>query len=354
MTDDREIETRLRTALTAEADSVDPADRLAEIRTATAPIRRPGWRTWLTPLAAAAVVAAIAVGAWFGLRPGTSTPTPVGTTPPVAAPTTPPSGTTDPSSSPTSGAAVSTEAVVLPVFHVAGVSTATGFGLVRELVPVTLPAGASVEDRANAALALAVTLPTDNPNHFLAAWPPGTRATWVTMPDPEIGISLSGAGDPQLTEGADRLVVQALVWTVTAVAQREAAPVPVVVASGGAIFPGLDANVFKRPSTDRAFEEVAPVWVDGPHAGQRVSATAPVVVTGQACAAEGTVAWELSLNDAVVRTGSTTASSRCPEQGTWSVDLGSLAPGRYAVRALERSAQDGRTVASVVVPFTVG
>jgi len=37
MTDDRELEQRLRDALTAEAEGVDPPDRLAAIRAATAP-----------------------------------------------------------------------------------------------------------------------------------------------------------------------------------------------------------------------------------------------------------------------------------------------------------------------------
>ena len=46
MTDDRELEGRLRQALRAEADGVDPADRLAAIREAARPERQRGYGPW--------------------------------------------------------------------------------------------------------------------------------------------------------------------------------------------------------------------------------------------------------------------------------------------------------------------
>ena len=90
-------------------------------------------------------------------------------------------------------------------------------------------------------------MPADNPNRFVAAWPAGTTARYVALPAPEVGVSLSGPGVTGLTEEAQRLAVQALVWTVTAAVQQAGAPVPVTVASGGPIFETVGTNVFKRP-----------------------------------------------------------------------------------------------------------
>jgi immunoglobulin-like protein involved in spore germination len=362
MTDERDLEQRLRDALAHAGSRVEPAQRLDAIRSAAA---RPGadlGRSWLRPLAAAAAVAAIAVFAvlaWVGLRPGVPPPTPAGPTPTVTtgvgATSSPSGGTSGASASATADrtAAAATVAVAVPVFHVAAEPGGSGFGLVREFLPALLPTGAGTVDKANAALALAVAVPADNVNHFVAAWPAGTRATWVTLPDPEIGVALTGPGLAGLPEEAQRLAVQALVWTVTGVAGRDA-PVSVTVSSGGNIFETVPSNIFKRPGAERAFEEIAPIWLDAPYAGQTLSRQWPVVVSGQACVFEAALAWELSAAGSVVDKGTTHASSGCPQQGSWSVDLGTLKPGGYEFRALAYSAKDGSIAAENVVRFSVG
>ncbi|MEP6650979.1 MAG: Gmad2 immunoglobulin-like domain-containing protein [Lapillicoccus sp.] len=365
-----EIEDRLRGALSREADAVRPDDRLDDIRAAVSPTTRRR-RPWVLPIAAAAAVAAIAV-AWFGLRP-TSGPPPIPATPSVTAPVSPapstapqPSGS-QPSGSPSSGspssgspssgtsAPAQTVAVALPVYYVAPPGSADGhYGLVRVFVPGQLPVGATPAQRADASLAAAVTLPATNPNRFVAAWPAGTTARFVALPAPEVGVSLSGPGVTGLPEEAQRLAVQALVWTVTAAVQQAHAPVPVTVASGGTIFESVGTNVFKRPADERQFEEIALIWVDSPYAGQALAAGKAVVVTGQACVFEATVAWELRQGGSVVRKGTTKASSGCPLQGSWSVTLGVLASGQYEFRAIEYSAKDGSIAFQNIVPFTVG
>jgi hypothetical protein len=245
--------------------------------------------------------------------------------------------------------------VALPVYYLAPPGSSDGrFGLVRVFVPGQLPAGATVAQKADAALAAAMTVPADNPNRFVAAWPAEVTARYVALPAPEIGVSLSGPGVRGLTEQAQRLAVQALVWTVTAAVQQATAPVAVTVASGGPIFETVGTNVFKRPADQQVFEEVAPIWVDSPYPGQALAGGKAVVVTGLACVHEANVTWELRQGGSVVRQGHTMASSGCPQQGSWSVGLGTLAGGRYEFRATEISMKDGSVAFANVVPFTVG
>jgi len=357
-----EMEDRLRGALTREANGIRPDDRLGDIRAAVSPTaaRR---RSWLPPIAAAAAVAVMAVGAWIALRP-TSAPSPIPATPsttvPVSpAPSTPPgaSGTGSGTGSATSAtsAPVPTVAVALPVYYVAPPGSADGhYALVRVFVPRQLPVGATPAQKADAALAAAVTVPSSNPNRFVAAWPAGTTARYVALPAPEVGVSLSGPGVTGLPEEAQRIAVQALVWTVTAAVQQAGAPVPVTVASGGTIFESVGTNVFKRPGDERVFTEVASIWVDSPYAGQALAGGKTVVVTGQACVFEANLTWELRQGGSVVKRGNTTASSGCPQQGSWTVDLGVLAAGQYEFRGIDVSAKDGSVAYQEIVPFSVG
>jgi hypothetical protein len=360
-----QLEAELRGALTREADAVRPDDRLGDIRAAVSPTRRrPG--SWWAPIAAAAAVAAIVAAAWIGLRPGT-TPAPVPATPSTTAPVAPapsPAPTTAPTTAPaTSGTGspsatstpVPTVAVALPVYYLAPPATSSGhYRLVRAFVPGQLPAEATVAQKADAALAAAVTVPADNPNRFVAAWPAGTTARYVALPAPEVAVSLSGPGVTGLTEEAQRLAVQGLVWTVTAAVQQATAPVAVTVASGGPIFETVGTNIFKRPAPEQQYEELATIWVDSPYAEQALAAGQPVVVTGQACVFEANVSWELRQGGSVVKQGHTMASSGCPGGGTWRVDLGTLAAGRYEFRAIEVSMNDGSIAFQNIVPFSVG
>ncbi len=346
------IEERLRGALSREADGIRPDDRLGDIRAAVSPAagRRP---SWLPPIAAAAAVAVIAVGAWIALRP-TPAPAPIPATPSTTAPVIPVPSTPPGSATSATSAPALTVAVALPVYYVAPPGSAGGhYGLVRVFVPGQLPVGATPAQKADAALAAAVTVPATNPNRFVAAWPVGTTAKHVALPAPEVGVSLSGPGVTGLPEEAQRIAVQALVWTVTAAVQQAGAPVPVTVANGGTIFESVGTNVFKRPADDQQYTEVAPIWVDSPYAGQALAGGKPVVVTGQACVFEANVTWELRQGGAVVQRGNATASSGCPQQGSWTVDLGVLAAGQYEFRGIEVSAKDGSVAFQEIVPFSV-
>ena len=255
---------------------VRPDDRLGDIRAAVSPTRRRR-RSWCAPIAAAAAVAVIVVGAWIALRPSAAPP-PIPATPSTTVPVSPVASTPPGASGTARGPAPATVRHLAPAPHrgrrppglLPGPpgSPDGRYGLVRVFVPGQLPAGATLAQKADAALAAAVTVPADNPNRFVAAWPAGTTARYVALPAPEVGVSLSGPGVTGLPEEAQRIAVQALVWTVTAAVQQATAPVPVTVASGGPIFETVGTNVFKRPGAERQFEELASIWVDSPYAGQ--------------------------------------------------------------------------------------
>ncbi|WP_426567088.1 Gmad2 immunoglobulin-like domain-containing protein [Angustibacter sp. McL0619] len=85
--------------------------------------------------------------------------------------------------------------------------------------------------------------------------------------------------------------------------------------------------------TDPAYEVLGSIWVQTPGEGQVVGS--PVTVQGSACTFEANVAWQLFSGSQVVRSGHTTASIACPERGSWTVDLGDLAPGSYTFRAFD-------------------
>ncbi len=82
-------------------------------------------------------------------------------------------------------------------------------------------------------------------------------------------------------------------------------------------------------------------------------------MSGQACTFEGNVAWEVTgggptTRGPVLRSGHTTASSGCPQRGTWQVTLSGLSPGVYTFRAYEPDEQGNGTLAgSDSVTFVV-
>lgn len=349
-----ELEDRLRGALTQEADEVRPAHRLDDIRAAVSPSTR---RRWLPPLAAAAAVAVIAVGAWIALRPTAGPPpvpaTPSTTMPVVPAPTPTPS---DPATGSTTTAITApgpTVDVAVPVYYVAPPGRSDGrYGLVRTLASVQAAPDADVAWATKAALIRAVQVPDPNPNTFVDPWPDQTVGA-VTVEADHISIDLAEPGRSGLDPAVQRLAVQQLVWTATAAAKLDV-PVYITVVGGRDLFDSVPGHRFQRPAPDQAYQELASVWVDSPSAGQTLPAASPVTITGQACTFEANVRYELRRGGAVVKQGTTTASSGCPQQGSWTVVLGTLPAGSYTFRAIDISQKDGSVAFQDTVPFSVG
>ncbi|MGV1008895.1 MAG: Gmad2 immunoglobulin-like domain-containing protein [Dermatophilaceae bacterium] len=362
-----DLEDGLRRAFAQEAESISPDERLTRIRDDAALSPGRVARRWLAPLAAAAAVLLVGGLAWLlVLRPGRSTPVPIATDT-VTAPAIPtasgsPSATSTVTSTSTARPSTASPAAppapvgvrTLPVYYVGNGTTAHPWLLYRAFLP-----GQQVASDASAQAAQAVTIALagqDGNGHSLTAydgfqqpWRPGTTASTSVGPA-EIQVVLSGPGRTGLSTDQQRIAVQQLVWTATAAAGADL-PVRVTTATGGAIFEATPAGVFRRPAA--TYEDLAPLWVTEPSRYGTLPSGRPVTVSGQACVFEAQFSWELSKAGAVVRSGTTTASSGCPDRGTYSIELGVLPAGDYSIRVFEPSAKDGSVAAETRAPFTV-
>ena len=344
---DSDIERQLRESLRRHAERITPRERRTEIlamvheQTETTEPRR----RWLIPVAAAASVALIGAIAWGVANTGTQQVTPAGTS------------TSSTTAAATSNATGVTTQVALPAYFV-GANSGTGdtFGLYREFVRTAVPAGATPAQKAKAAVAVAMNAqPFTNFEPYLQPWS-GTKVNDVTVAPGLITITLSGPGASGFTPEQTKLAVQELVWTAQAAIGQGTIPVKFVVADGSPKLFGAYATnkTYNRPTKEQQYEDLAPIWILSPERGKVFAAGAPVVANGESCAFEATTQWQLKKGGAVVKSGSTMASSGCPIRGTWQVNLGVLAPGNYTFRMFEVSMKDGQSlVAETSKPFTV-
>lgn len=356
MSDD-ELERRLRRALHDEADRVTPTDRWDRIHAMSEQQQDQGARRprWLAPVAAAAAVALIAGGGFALSRRGDSpTPTVASTT---SAATTP-AATTGSSPSPARSATQQPVAPVvttaLPAYFV-GTNGGTGdrWGLYREFINAQVPGNASAEDRARAALTLAMhSRPSPD---YLTAWA-GTAVPAVKVSPTGIRITLGNKGAGGFTREQTRLAVQGLVWTAQAAVGKGTLPVTFTVSDGSTALFGIwpTSKSYNRPPADQTYEDLATLWITTPPRGAVLHAGNDVVVKGESCSFEGASQWQLKQGSTVVRSGHMQATSGCPSRGTWQVDLGVLAPGTWTFRAYERDMQSGTTtVGDTSHTFTV-
>ena len=363
--DERTVEA-LRAALDEQAALIEPGDRLDQILETARPQRAGGLARWVLPLAAAAAVAAVVAGLWLGLPDG-SEPVPGGserppaTVSPSVSPSVGPTATDSPTPTPSTSHTPPTASgtpVALPVYYAAPIGDdARMVRLYREWL--TVPGVTREADdrlRARTAVELAITAVPPGTDGYLRSWD-GVDLLDVSVTDARITVTLSGPGGEGFSEDTERVSVQQLVWTAQAAVGRGPIPVWFVLADrSDAIFGTQPVDrPYNRPSSrDQYHEDLAPIWVTSPTRGQELPA-GPVTVTGEASVFEATVSWQLLREGgAVVDDGFVTASAGAPGRGTFEIGLGTLAPGAYAVRVYELSAEDGRTVsAETTMPFTV-
>lgn len=354
------LERQLRQALTMEAQRVHPHDRLANVlRVAheegptSAGTRQ---RRWLLPVAAAATVALIAGGAWAATHGDDNQLVP---TPPASSgsattgsATTPAPSSTRPSPTvpPVAGSAS------LPVYFVGPVAPGKPTDkLFREFLRGDVSSAASPAERAKAALVLAINAQAySGSDGYLQPWA-GQAIGDVTVTSQRISIVLANAGASGVGPETQRLAVQELVWTAQAAVGRGPIPVQFSIANGSPALFGRfpTSRTYTRPGSSDLSTDLAPIWVTSPGRDAVLSTATPVVVQGEAIVFEAAVAWELRQGQAVVRSGTTTASIGAPAQGSYSVNLGRLTPGSYAIRVFETSAADGSVAAEKSVSFTI-
>lgn len=298
------IEADLHDAVQSYGTSVQPGDRLGEIRRATRHRSRPSWQQpWLLTAGAALATAAVVVGAFAAARPAAE-------------------------DAPTAAGTSERDVIVYEIGQVGGE---------QWLYPEQVAAedtGAAVDDSIRALL----DHQPDEPGHH-NAWGscPSDSLKWISASTEGVTVSLDTATCGGLTGPSGAAQRQQLAWTV-----RDAvgAAVPVTISDDGG---GPTRTV--RPDA----AAVSPVLLDSPVPDATVAS--PVTVEGRGNTFEGNVQWEVLSGDEVVDSGFETAGT----MGTFrpfrfTVDL---PDGDYIVRAFAISMEDGTLQAEDSVSFTV-
>ena len=302
------IENDLHDAVQSYGSSVQPADRLGEIRRATrapAPWRRPA------PLvggAAAVATAAIVLGAVALLSPGTG------------------GGPVDGDR----GDVVAFERQVI-IYEVGSV------GAQQWLYPRTVQVEDTDDALHDAVSALLTTEPEDGKQNLWLVCPPAGELTSVRASDVRTTVSFTGpAVDCDLHL---RPRQQQMAWTLY---EATGADTPLVLEVDG-------RPVTPQPITADA-DALSPVLLDLPADGAVVDS--PVLIAGRGNTFEGNVQWQvLDSEGTVVRRGHETAGS-FGQFRPFQIST-RLPPGDYTARAFETSAEDGSLVAEDLRTFTV-
>jgi len=283
-------------------------------------------RPWLfgaggAALATAAVITAVAMIG--NPLKQSADPGPVGTTnttpTQVVEPT--PSETTTPPATP---------GEALPVYFVG--DTPKGPRLYREFQPNT-------DDTEPVSTAVSLALGTALDPDYRTGWPAGASVTSAGVTQDLITIGLAGnlhdrpAG---MSEAEAQLAIEQLIYTAQAAYGQGRVPVQFLLNDSH-----TDA-LLGQPASEPLAEgdpmsTLALVSLTDPSEGQQVSGT--LHVTGQACAFEANVPWQLLQGTKVVDSDHFTAEQGCdgvklyPFAGD--IDLSGLAPGTYTLRIQE-------------------
>lgn len=334
--DDDPLAARLRAALSAEADMVQPGDDgLSSIRERTA--ARPWWRQPAAP-AAAAAAALLLVAGGVALRAGGGEDATNGDV--AAAQTTAPTSEA-PSPTPSPSETPSTPPRFAGDVYVYYLSDDDGAPrLYRERHPGT---GSSP---AVAAVSAMLGQPAVDPD-YASPWPSGTTLSSYAVAGGTATVNLSDF--PRVGAAYEQAAVQQLVYTVTA-NDKSVSRVRLLV--GGAAPPSGHQD-WSQPVVRAPLADVQGlIWLLGP--AQDASVSSPVEITGFGTAFEGTISWEVYADGgagAKVAEGFAQGGSNGEFAGFQdSVDL---PPGSYQIRAFEASAEDGSPIHVDTKTFTV-
>ncbi len=356
--DDDLIAARLRRALEAEADMVDPSgDGLGHIRTGIEARRRRSW--WRHPalaLAAAAGLGLAAGGLWFGLTgkgsddttavAGGGSPAPTSSTSPNSTPT---PTSTPTSSAPTTGAPVplrstprtAASTVTVPVYYQH--DDGSGPRLYREFHRTRL-----VTDKITTALTQMFATPAQDPD-YSSRWPKDATVRGVSIAGGTATVDLSRAATTaNLSDAAADVALQQLVYTATA---ADLSVRKVKLTFGGR---PVDVLWGHLALADRSFARAPKldvqglIWILAPRQGDR--AASPVTVSVYGTAFEGNVTLKVLRGATEVTT--TTVTTAMGEFASASTKL-SLPAGSYSLRAYDDNAETGALVERDSKSFTV-
>ena len=227
--------------------------------------------------------------------------------------------------------------------------TAQGFRLVREVHQVSKIENDLGDDKGLNSLLMLVNgqLPPYDGDQ-VTLWNNGTKVNSVTAVDGVATVDLS-LGRISLGSESEQRAIDQIVWTLT---ENNSAITSVKFTIDGKASESLAGHVDLTQPFVRApsYEVLASVWIN---LLDRSDMKNPVTISGSACTFEANVAWELTQSGDVVKSGSTTSATACPDRSDWKVDLGELPAGNYLFKVSDLSAKDGSLIFADTKAFTV-
>jgi hypothetical protein len=340
MSDDDQMETRLRRALNSEAAMVQTAgDGLQKIRDGIDSRRRRAW--WRNPalaLTAAAVLGVAVGGLYFGARDNNTAVLPGGTsnspTPtPSGSPSSTPSLSESPSPSDSATAPGNSAPVYVYYIHDDGQSPR----LYREK-PMGVGAGSASEAALRAMFA---GQPADP--DYSTPWD-NTKLRSYSVAGDTATVDLSKF--VALGAAVETAAVQEIVYTVTA---NNTSVKKVQLLVRGKTPPSGHSDWSSPVARAPMVDVQGMIWILAPTQGATVSS--PVKIDGYGTAFEATINWEVRKDGVVVKSGYAMGGSN-GVFGEFHATV-TLPPGDYELAAFESSAKDGSPLHIDTKNFTV-
>lgn len=252
------------------------------------------------------------------------------------------------SDSPSPSASSTIDVVQDYSFYFVG-ETAQGFRLVREVHQVSKIENDLGDDKGFNSLVMLVNgqLPPFDGDH-VTLWSNGTKVNSVVTVDGVATVDLT-LGRISFGSESELRAIDQIVWTLIA---NDPSVTLVKFTVDGVSSESLAGHVDFGQTFALApsYEVLAPVWID---LLDRSDVKNPVSISGSACTFEAAVAWELTKNAKVIKSGGTTAAIACPDRSVWNLDLGELAAGSYVLKVSDLSAKDGSVIFADTKAFTV-
>lgn len=257
-----------------------------------------------------------------------------------------------PSTSPSSSSSASESSVpdVIQDYAFYFVSdTAQGFRLVREVHQVSKNENELGDDKGLNSLIMLVNgqlPPFDGDQKTL--WNNGTKVNSVTAAAGIATVDLT-LGRISFGSESEQRAIDQIVWTLI---ENNPTITGVKFTVDGAVSESLAGHVdFGQTFVIvSSYEVLASVWIN---LLDRSDVKNPVSISGSACTFEAGVAWELTQDGDVLKSGGTTAATACPDRSDWNVDLGDLVAGNYVFKVSDLSAKDGSVIFADTKAFTV-
>jgi hypothetical protein len=186
-------------------------------------------------------------------------------------------------------------------------------------------------------------------SNYTNLWGEGTSLNAFTK-DGATGVVDLKMGKLNVGAESESRAIDQLLWTLSGI---DPSITEILLLVDGQRIESLAGHVdATRPIVkESAFEVLSPLQISSITDGEELNN--PVVISGEACTFEANVVWTLRKDNVVMKSEPTTATSACPDRGTWEVKLGDLEPGNYSFTVEDFSAKDGSLAARDDKKFSI-